>query len=32
MTTLPLDAPLSPHWAFGVQLRAGTVLTPDALH
>jgi hypothetical protein len=26
------EAPLSPHWAFVVQLREGTVLTPDALH
>jgi len=31
-TTPPPDAPLSPHWAFVVQLREGTVLTPDALH
>ena len=26
------DAPLSPHWAFVVQLREGTLLTPDAVH
>jgi hypothetical protein len=25
-------APLSPSWAFGVQLRQGTALTPEALH
>jgi hypothetical protein len=32
MTTRPLpDAPLSPSWAFVVQLREGTELTPDAL-
>ena len=32
--TAPLspDAPLSPHWAFVVQLREGTALTPEALH
>jgi len=29
---LPLNAPLSPHWAFVVQLREGTALTPEALH
>jgi hypothetical protein len=28
----PIPAPLSPHWAFVVQLREGTTLTPDALH
>ena len=33
MTSLPPPAaPLSPHWAFVVQLRQGTVLTPEALH
>jgi hypothetical protein len=32
MTTPPAAAPLSPHWAFVVQLREGTALTPDALH
>jgi hypothetical protein len=26
------DAPLSPHWAFVVQFREGTALTPEALH
>ena len=26
------DAPLSPHWAFVVQLHQGTALTPEALH
>jgi hypothetical protein len=29
---LPSDAPLSPHWAFVVQVRQGTALTPEALH
>lgn len=24
-------APLSPHWAFVVQLREGTLLTPEAM-
>jgi hypothetical protein len=28
---LPSDAPLSPHWAFVVQVRQGTALTPEAL-
>ena len=28
----PPDAPLVPHWAFVVQLRQGTALTPEALH
>jgi hypothetical protein len=28
----PPDAPLSPYWAFVVQLRQGTALTPEALH
>jgi hypothetical protein len=33
MTTTPIsEAPLSPHWAFVVQLREGTALTPNALH
>ena len=27
-----LPAPLSPHWAFVVQLRQGTPFTPDQLH
>lgn len=27
----PLPAPLSPHWAFVVQLRQGTSFTPDAI-
>ena len=33
MTTpaTPFPASLSPHWAFVVQLREGTALTPDAL-
>jgi hypothetical protein len=30
--TPPPEAPLAPHWAFVVQLREGTALTPDALH
>jgi hypothetical protein len=29
--TPPTTAPLSPHWAFVVQLREGTVLTPHAI-
>jgi len=29
--TVPPDAPLSPHWAFVVQLREGTALTPEGL-
>ena len=33
MTATPIaEAPLSPHWAFVVQLREGTTLTPNALH
>jgi hypothetical protein len=33
MTTTPTqEAPLSPHWAFVVQLREGTALTPETLH
>jgi hypothetical protein len=31
-TTPPPEAPLSPNWAFVVQLREGTALTPEALH
>jgi hypothetical protein len=32
MPTLSItDAPLSPRWAFVVQLREGTPLTPDAV-
>ena len=27
-----LPAPLSPQWAFVVQLRQGTSLTPDSIH
>lgn len=27
-----MDAPLSPHWAFVVQLREGTMLTPTAVY
>jgi hypothetical protein len=33
MTATPTpDAPLSPHWAFVVQLLEGTALRPEALH
>lgn len=33
MTTTPTpEAPLSSHWAFVVQLREGTALTPEVLH
>ena len=33
MTVTPTpDAPLSRHWAFVVQLREGTALTPEGLH
>jgi hypothetical protein len=32
MTTPPPEPPLAPHWAFVVQLREGTALTPDARH
>jgi len=32
MTTLYQEAPLSPQWAFVVQLREGTDLTHEALH
>jgi hypothetical protein len=33
MTATPTpNAPLSRHWAFVVQLREGTALTPEALH
>ena len=28
----PPDPPLSPHWAFVVQVRPGTALTPEAVH
>src|SRR5689334_3878206 len=31
MTTPPFPAPLSPSWAFVVQLREGTALTPQGL-
>jgi hypothetical protein len=31
MPTPPPDAPLSPHWAFVVQLREGTALTPQGV-
>jgi hypothetical protein len=31
-TTPTPQAPLSPHWAFVVQLREGTALTPEARH
>jgi hypothetical protein len=27
----PLPAPLSPHWAFVVQLREGTPLSPEGM-
>ena len=30
-TTPPPEDPLSPYWAFVVQLREGTALTPEAL-
>ena len=30
--TSPPTAPLSPYWAFVVQLREGTTLTPEGLH
>jgi hypothetical protein len=30
-TALIPEAPLSPHWAFVVQLREGTALTPQAV-
>jgi hypothetical protein len=29
--TTPTVAPLSPYWAFVVQLRQGTALTPQAI-
>jgi hypothetical protein len=32
MKTPQLPAPLSPHWAFVVQVRQGSGLTPDTLH
>jgi hypothetical protein len=28
----PPDTPLAPAWAFVVQLRQGTALTPETLH
>jgi hypothetical protein len=31
LTSSTLEAPLAPHWAFVVQLREGTALTPEAL-
>ncbi len=31
VTPASFPAPLSPQWAFVVQLREGTALTPDAL-
>jgi hypothetical protein len=27
-----VEAPLSPHWAFVVQLREGTTLTPETIY
>ena len=30
--TAIVDAPLSPHWAFVVQLREGTMLTPETVY
>ena len=32
MAPLLPNAPLSPYWAFVVQLREGTALTPEGLH
>ena len=32
LTSSTPEAPLSPHWAFVVQLREGTALTPEELH
>ena len=32
LTSSTLETPLSPHWAFVVQLREGTALTPEGLH
>ncbi|MGH7961532.1 MAG: hypothetical protein ACRERD_06850 [Candidatus Binatia bacterium] len=32
MDTAQLPAPLSPHWAFAVQLRQGSGFAPDTLH
>ena len=32
LTSSPPEALLSPHWAFVVQLREGTALTPEGLH
>ena len=31
-TTPPIDAPLSPRWAFVVQLRQGTTITSEAVY
>lgn len=31
-TTAMVDAPLSPRWAFVVQLREGTTLTPETVY
>jgi len=32
LTSSTPEAPLSPHWAFVVQLWEGTALTPEGLH
>jgi len=32
LTSSTPEAPLSPRWAFVVQLREGTALTPEGLH
>lgn len=32
MDDTPFPAPLSPHWAFVVQLRQGSRFTSDTLH
>ena len=32
LTSSTPEAPLSPRWAFVVQLREGTALTPEELH
>jgi len=32
LTSSTPEGPLSPHWAFVVQLREGTALTPEGLH
>ena len=31
LTSSTPEAPLSPHWAFVVQLRQGTALTPEEM-